>query len=212
MTRRPRPLFSRFYARVSPSMDAGGMAALRAELLAGLRGEIVEVGAGNGLNFTHYPTDVHRVVAVEPEAYLRGVAERAAVRAPVPVHVRPGTAERLPLADRSVDAAVLCQVMCSLDDRPAALAELRRVLRPDGVVRFLEHTVADTPGLRRVQRLVDATLWPHLMGGCHTATDTVGLITAAGFTVSAVRRLRFPDERFTLPTTPHVIGTALAPV
>lgn len=211
MTRRSRPLFSRFYARVSPSMDAGGMAELRAELLAGLSGEVVEVGAGNGLNFTHYPTSVTGVVAVEPQAYLRAIAEQAAERAPVSVRVTPGTAERLPLADGSVDAAVLCQVMCSLHDQPVALAELCRVLRPGGVVRFLEHTIADTPGLLRVQRLVDATVWPHLMGGCHTATDTVGLITAAGLTVSEVRRTRFPDARFTLPTTPHVIGTALAP-
>jgi ubiquinone/menaquinone biosynthesis C-methylase UbiE len=192
-------------------MDAGGLAELRAELLAGLSGEVVEVGAGNGLNFPHYPTTVTSVVAVEPQAYLRGFAERAAEQAPVPIRVEPGAAEQLPLADGSVDAAVLCQVMCSLNDRPAALAELCRVLRPGGTIRFLEHTMADTPGLLRVQRLFDATLWPLLMGGCHTATDTVGLITAAGFAISEVRRLRFPDERFTLPTTPHVIGTALAP-
>lgn len=192
-------------------MDAGGLFELRGELLAGLSGEVVEVGAGNGLNFPHYPTAVTGVVAVEPQAYLRGVAEQAAGRAPVPVRVVPGTAEQLPLADDSVDAAVLCQVMCSLEDHPAALSELCRVLRPGGVVRFLEHTIADTPGLLRVQRLVDATIWPLFMGGCHTATDTVGLFTAAGFTVSEARRLRFPDEKFTTPTSPYVIGTALTP-
>lgn len=205
---RPRRVFSRFYARISERMEAEGMAELRDELLAGLHGEVVEVGPGNGMNFTHYPATVTGVVAVEPEPYLRDLATAAARAAPIPVTVRAGTADRLPLPDGSVDAAVMCLVMCSLDDRPAALAELARVLRPGGVLRFLEHTLADTPGLRRVQRIADATVWPLLAGGCHTATDPVGAITAAGFEITAVRRLRFPETRFTQPSTPHVLGSA----
>jgi len=206
-TDRPRWLFSRFYARMSPQMEAEGMAGLREELLSGLAGEVVEVGAGNGLNFGHYPSAVTRVVAVEPEPYLRELAVRAARSAPGAVTVQAGTADRLPLPDDSMDAAVLCLVMCSLDDRPAALVELARVLRPSGTVRFLEHTIADTPGLRRVQRMADATVWPLLAGGCHTATDPVAAIAGAGFEITQCRRLRFP-ERFTQPSSPHVLGTA----
>ena len=207
---RSRPLFSRLYPRASRRMEEEGMATLREELLSGLAGEVLEVGAGDGMNLAHYPPAVARVVAVEPEPRLRGLAERAARRASVAATVVPGTAESLPLPDRSVDAAVLCLVLCSVDDRRAALSELRRVLRHGGEVRFLEHGRAETPGLRMVQRAVDATLWPLLAGGCRTATDPVGDIAAAGFDVTAVRSLRFPDVRVPLPTTPHVLGAASA--
>ncbi|GEL20317.1 class I SAM-dependent methyltransferase [Pseudonocardia asaccharolytica] len=206
---RPRRVFSRIYARISQRMEAEGMAELRHELLDGLAGEVVEIGCGNGMNFAHYPTTVTGVVAVEPEPYLRALASRAAETAPV--RVLAGTADRLPLPDRSVDAAVLCLVMCSLDDRPAMLAELIRVLRPGGQLRFFEHTIADTPGLRMTQRIIDATVWPLLAGGCHTATDPAALITSAGFEITRIRGVRFPDSRLTMPTTPHVLGAATTP-
>jgi ubiquinone/menaquinone biosynthesis C-methylase UbiE len=205
---RPRPVFSRLYAAAGARMERQGMAQLRDELLAGLNGEVVEVGAGSGLNFAHYPRTVTAVVAVEPEPRLRGLAEQAAVSAPVPVTVRPGRAEHLPLPDNSVDNAVLCLVLCSLPDRPAALAEVVRVLRPGGRLRFLEHTVGKSAALRLVQRIADATVWPLLMGGCHTATDSVRAITDAGFDITACRCLRFPDITLTQPCTPHVLGTA----
>jgi ubiquinone/menaquinone biosynthesis C-methylase UbiE len=103
---------------------------------------------------------------------------------------------------------VCCLVLCSVADRPAALREVRRVLRPGGVLAFLEHERAGTPVLRTVQRVADATVWPLLTGGCHTATDPVGDITAAGLEVTELRRLRFPDTRIAVPVTPHVLGTA----
>ncbi|MGH3487102.1 MAG: methyltransferase domain-containing protein, partial [Actinopolymorphaceae bacterium] len=96
---RPRPLFSRFYAYVSPRMEAEGMADLRKELLADLRGAVVEVGCGNGLNFGYYPRAVSGVVGVEPEPRLRALAEQAAAASSVPVRVTPGTAGALPLDD-----------------------------------------------------------------------------------------------------------------
>jgi SAM-dependent methyltransferase len=208
---RPRRMFSRYYARLTERLDAEGLAALRSELLAGLTGQVVEIGCGNGRNFVHYPPAVTGVVAVEPEPYLRELATRAAADAAVPISVRPGTAERLPLPDAGADAAVLCLVMCSLPDRAAALSEVRRVLRPGGTLRFLEHTLAGTRGLRIVQRLADATLWPLLTGGCHTATEPVAEIERAGFEVTRLRRLRFPDTRLTQPSTPHVLGRARSP-
>lgn len=187
------------------------MTVLRSELLADLTGEVVEIGVGNGMNFAHYPAMVTRVTAIEPEPYLRALATAQAKTAPVPITVQAGLANRLPLPDHSVDAAVLCLVMCSLDDRAAALAEVRRVLRPGGTLRFLEHTIADTPGLRAVQRIADATVWPLLAGGCHTATDPAAAITTAGFEITTSRRLKFPEARFTQPSSPHVLGTARAP-
>ncbi|ODU03842.1 MAG: methyltransferase type 11 [Pseudonocardia sp. SCN 72-86] len=210
-TDRPRRWFSKVYASMSVRMDDEGMGALRTELLAPLSGQVVEVGCGNGRNFARYPSTVTSVVAIEPEPHLRALALDSAAVAPVPVEVRAGLAERLPLADGSVDAAVLCLVACSLPDRAGAFGELRRVLRPGGTVRFLEHTVADTPGLRRVQRIADATIWPLIAGGCHTATDPIADLSAAGFTVGEPRRLRFPDIRITQPSTPHALGTAHTP-
>ena len=206
-----RPVFSRFYARVSQRMETEGMADLRRELLADLDGTVVEVGAGNGMNFAQYPSTVSSVIAVEPEPYLRELALRAASGAPVPVNVVPGTAARLPVPEASVDCAVVCLVLCSIGDRPVALAELARVLRPGGTLRFLEHTIAETVTLRRVQQIADATVWPLLTGGCHTATDPAADIRSAGFEITTMRRLRFPASGITVPASPHVLGSARAP-
>ncbi|MFE3071503.1 class I SAM-dependent methyltransferase [Streptomyces sp. NPDC059247] len=206
------PLFARFYARLSVTADTrGGLGELRAELLSGLSGRVVEIGAGNGLNFAHYPAGVTEVVAVEPEARLRRLAEEAAARAPVPVTVLPDTAEALPLPDASFDAAVASLVLCTVRDLPRALAELHRVLRPGGELRFLEHGLADTPGLARVQRALDRTVWPLLFGGCHTARAPLDAIGAAGFTSGPYRSFDIPEKGPRLPSSPCVLGVARRP-
>jgi len=206
-----RPLFARFWLWVSPGMERGGMGKLRDDLLAGLSGRVIELGAGNGLNFGHYPPEVTQVVAVEPNPHLRRVAVGAAARAPVPVEVTDGTADRLPAADADFDAGVVSLVLCSVPDQPAALRELRRVIRPGGELRFLEHVQATTPGLRRVQRALDATVWPMLGGRCHLSRDTAAEIERAGFRTERLDRLRFPDSRLTMPSTPHILGRASRP-
>ncbi|MEU3690732.1 class I SAM-dependent methyltransferase [Streptomyces narbonensis] len=203
------PLFARFYARVSVSAETrGGLAALREELLSGLTGRVVEIGAGNGLNFAYYPAGVTEVVAVEPEPRLRRLAEEAARRAPVPVTVRPGTAEVLPAADGVFDAAVASLVLCTVRSVPRALAEVRRVVRPGGELRFFEHVAAGTPGLARVQRGLDRTVWPLLFGGCHTSRDAIGAIGAAGFALGPYRSFALPASGPRLPSSPCVLGTA----
>jgi len=206
--RKDRPLFARWYAKVSPGMDAGGMNEYRERALAGLAGSVIEVGAGNGLNFAHYPAAVTRVLAVEPDRYLRRIAERHAAQAPVPVTIQDGLAERLPAADGAFDAAVITLVLCSVTDQRAALAEVHRVVRPGGELRFVEHVGADGPGLRRVQRVLDATLWPPLSGGCHTGRDTLAAIGRAGFTVTRHEEFQFPVTKIPLPASPHVWGAA----
>lgn len=205
------PIFARVYARMSPQMEQSGMGELRRRLLDGLTGEVIEVGAGNGLNFAHYPATVTRVLAVEPEPYLRRLAEDRAREAAVPVDVTAGVADRLPAGDGAFDAAVACLVLCTVRDQRRALAEIGRVLRPGGRLRFLEHVRAQTPALRRVQRAMDATMWPPLTGGCHTGRDTAAAIEAAGLTIETLERFRFPDMRIPLPASPHIIGTARTP-
>jgi ubiquinone/menaquinone biosynthesis C-methylase UbiE len=193
-------------------MDRAGGAEHRRALLAGLRGRVIEVGAGNGRNFAHYPPEVTEVVAVEPEPRLRAAAVAAAQSAPVPVRVIDGVAEALPGADGEYDAAVAALVLCTVPDQAAALAEIRRVLRPGGQLRVFEHVAADEPGaMRRVQRLVDATVWPRLLAGCHTGRDTVTAIIDAGFVISALHRFRFPDTGPRSPAAPHVRGNATRP-
>ncbi len=202
------PLFARFYARLSSGMEGAGVDKRREALLAGLTGSVIEVGAGNGLNFRHYPATVTGVLAVEPEPHLRELAQVTAREARVPITVTDGIAERLPADDGSFDAAVASLMLCSVADQAVALAEMRRVLRAGGELRFMEHVSSDSPGQRRVQRLVDAGLWPICFGGCHAGRDTVAAIAAAGFIVKDVTRYRLPDSAL-WPTTPHALGVAV---
>jgi ubiquinone/menaquinone biosynthesis C-methylase UbiE len=206
------PLFARFYARLSVLNDErGGVGAHRDELLAGLSGRVIEIGAGNGLNFAHYPSAVSEVVALEPERRLRHLAAQAARSAEVPVDVVPGAAEALPVKSEAFDAAVVSLVLCSVRDLPRALAEIRRVLRPEGELRFFEHGLAETKGMARTQRALDRTVWPLLFGGCHTARDTIAAIEAAGFELGTYRRLQVPEKGMRLPSSPCVLGVARRP-
>jgi len=162
------PLFARFYTLLSRNESAEAKAHRR-ELLAGLSGRVLELGAGNGANFVHYPESVCEVVAVEPEAYLREQARTEAAKAPIRVTVVDGTDARLPAGDGSFDAAVACLVLCSVPDQAKALAELRRVVRSGGELRFYEHVLSRRSGIALSQRVVDRTFWPRAFGGCHTA-------------------------------------------
>jgi SAM-dependent methyltransferase len=206
MTAVRHPIFARLYARLSPGVERKGGAEHRAELLAGTAGRVLEVGAGNGLNFAHYPPTVTEVVAVEPEPYLRERAAEAAAGAPVPVRVVEGVADAVPAEDGSFDAAVASLVLCSVPDQAAALAEIRRVLRSGGELRFYEHVVSNTPRMARLQRRADDWgIWPRFSGGCHASRDTVAAIEAAGFDIERVRRFPFAAGPMSLA---HVIGLA----
>ncbi|MGW6011843.1 class I SAM-dependent methyltransferase [Streptomyces sp. NPDC055210] len=204
------PLFARFYARLSVAAEPA-IGVHREELLAGLSGRIIEIGAGNGLNFAHYPSTVSEVVAIEPERRLRQLAVTAALRSEVPVDVVPGVAEALPVKSEAFDGAVVSLVLCSVRDLPRALAEIHRVLRPGGELRFFEHGSGGGRAMAAGQRLLDRTVWPPLFGGCHVGRDPVGAIRDAGYELGPHRRLLVPAKGPRTPSSYCVLGTARRP-
>jgi SAM-dependent methyltransferase len=204
----PRPRFARMYLRAAKTAEQRGATEHRRRLLDGLHGIVVELGAGHGLNFPHYPTGVTEVIAIEPEPTLRARATEAASSAPVPVRVLGGVADHLPLDDQSVDAAVATLVLCSVPDPDRALAELRRVLRPGGELRFYEHVIPNCQPKRLLLQAADHSgLWPRIAGGCHPARDTGAAIEHAGFDVERSERIMFAAARFE-PSIPHILGVA----
>jgi ubiquinone/menaquinone biosynthesis C-methylase UbiE len=209
-TVRSHPVFARVYEKVAKIGERRGGGEHRQRLLAGLSGRVVEVGAGSGANFAHYPTTVDEVVAVEPERYLRERAQRAAAQAPVSVSVVDGGADRLPGEAGSFDAGVAALVLCTVPDQRRALAELFRVIRPGGELRFYEHVVGHSKWESRYQRFADATFWPHVAGGCHLARDTKTGIEQAGFVIETCERFQFSPAPFLAPD-PHILGTARRP-
>lgn len=200
------PIFARIYMRMARKRHETEDEHRR-RLLEGLSGRVIEVGAGNGLNFSLYPETVERVLAVEPEPLLRMAATDEAKKAPVEIEVVDGVASELPAEDASHDAAVASLVLCSVRDQAEALAEMRRVLKPSGELRFYEHVVANGRLPARLQRIADATFWPRVAGGCHMARDTLAAIERAGFEVERSDRFPFTPGA-PVPSIPHVLGLA----
>jgi ubiquinone/menaquinone biosynthesis C-methylase UbiE len=201
------PLCARLYVKQADAAESRGLADQRRRMVAGLVGQVVEIGAGNGLNFAHYPQTVTMVHAFEPEPYLRTLAIRAAEKSAVPISVGDSAAEDLPLEDTSVDAAVASLVLCSVRDLGAAVAELHRVVRPDGELRFNEHVASQRPFQRAVQRTADATIWPTISGGCHLARDTEAALEDGGFRIERVDRFVFSVSALDPPKS-HILGSA----
>ncbi len=188
-----------------------GEAKERAELVEDLFGRVLEVGCGAGVNFDFYPPSVTEVLAIEPERHLRKMAERAAAAAPVPVTVVDGMGERLPAEDGTFDAGVVSLVLCTIPNPASALAELMRVIKPGGELRYYEHVVAQGRLGATIQKGLDATVWPLVAGGCHCARDTSAAILDSGFLIESERRLAMTSMGLALPVTPQVIGIARRP-
>lgn len=204
------PIFARVYLRMSSGRSAHGEDEYRRGLLADLSGRVIEVGAGNGLNFSHYPDGVNEVMAVEPEPLLREAAQQAASEASVAVEVIDGLAGRLPAKAESFEAGVASLVLCSVADPDLALAELYRVIKPGGELRFYEHVVAERSLGRSLQRLADLTFWPRVAGGCHLSRNTAYAIERAGFEIESIDRFLFTPGA-PVPPIPHILGVARRP-
>jgi SAM-dependent methyltransferase len=158
---------------------------IRRRVCAGLRGRVVEIGFGSGLNVPFYPPTVTEVDAVEPaDLGWRLAADRVAA-ATVPVHRSGLDGASLPFPDDTFDTALSTWTLCTIPDVGTALAELRRVLKPDGTLHFLEHGLAPDESVRRWQHRLDP-FQRRFVGGCHLTRSIPDLITAAGFTITAL--------------------------
>ena len=164
-----------------------------------------------GSNFGHYPRSVKELVATEPESYLRSLATRAAATAAIPVRVVDCLGESLPMDDASFDAGVASALLCTVADPARVLSELFRVIRPGGELRFYEHVRASSLGCALIQRIVDATVWPRLGGGCHTGRDTRSAIERTGFVIERCREFMFRPCALLFPSAPHILGVARRP-
>ncbi len=166
-------------------LDGDAMTPRRAAVCRGLTGRVLEIGFGSGLNVPHYPTTVETVLAVEPSQVAWQLSEPRRTTRPLPI-VRAGLdGQRLDLDDASVDAALSTFTLCSIPDLPAALAELRRVLRPGGALHFLEHGRAPDPGVRAWQRRLNP-LQRRCAAGCRLDRPIDRALVDAGFTVTGL--------------------------
>jgi len=163
--------------------EIAGMRRRRRTLVAQAHGLVVEIGAGTGLNVTHYSDAVDELILTEPEP---GMRRKLARRLEGHAHARviDAPAERLPFADACVDTVVSTLVLCTVDDPEGALREIARVLRPDGQLLFIEHVRA---GSRFLAACQDKLLrpWRGFAGGCECNRPTLELMRACGFTVEA---------------------------
>jgi ubiquinone/menaquinone biosynthesis C-methylase UbiE len=203
------PRFARLYERISAESERRGTAEHRDRALAGLSGRVIEVGAGNGMNFRHYPAAVTEVVAVEPENNLRGLAEHAATKASVPVTVVAGHGDSLPFDGDTFDAAVVSLVLCSVPEPGHFLAEIRRVLKPGGQLRFFEHVRSASAPLGVFEDVI-TPLWSLIGGGCHLNRDSRAAIEAAGFDIDELDRFAYRPLKF-VPAHAHILGRAHKP-
>jgi len=196
------------YDRVMRGVEAAGLTRWREELLAGLSGDALEIGAGTGRNLPLYPTAVTHLVLSEPNRHMRArLCRVAAGRADV--DVVDAAAEGLPFDDATFDAVVCTLVLCSVRDPARSLTEIYRVLRPGGCLVFIEHVAAvgRPPRLRWQERL--EPLWKRLAGNCHLTRRTEADIVSAGFELLDVRRASMRKAPpFIRPT---VRGTARRP-
>lgn len=199
------PVFAALYDRMGRAAERGWMGERRSRLLSGVRGAVLEIGGGTGANLPHY-RDAGCVVVTEPDPFMRRRLRPRLGYAHGAVEVSEAGAEALPFEDGTFDAVVSTLVLCTVPDQRAALAEIRRVLRPDGRLLFIEHVRGE--GLAaRFQDGIEP-LWMRLFGGCHPNRNTLRSIGEAGFGIEALERFR-PPEPFS-GIVPHVQGTAVA--
>jgi ubiquinone/menaquinone biosynthesis C-methylase UbiE len=158
------------------------------------QGRVLDVGVGSGLNLPFYARQAREVFGLDPSPQLLERARRNMPRTDVPVRLLEGSAERIPLADRSMDTIVMTWTGCSIPEVRAALEDMRRVLKVGGRLLFVEHGRAPEPGVARWQDRIDP-LWQRFSGGCHLNRKIDDLLADAGFRVDRLETGYIPGPR-----------------
>ncbi len=200
-------LMAAFYDRILKSSQTAGLADTRREALREARGEVLEIGAGTGLNLAAYPREgITRLVLTEPNAAMgRHIEDKRAI-APLPFELVEAPGERLPFDDASFDTVVGTLVLCEPGDPGAVVAEVARVLRPGGRYLFVEHVRSEDPRLARSQDRW-APVWRTVSGGCNCNRRTLATIEKAGLDVERKRLGEFPKSPKI--TRPLLVGSAV---
>lgn len=166
----------------------------RRAAVAEARGRVLEIGVGSGLNFALYGKQVEFVYGIDPSPRLLSIARRRAAASGVPVELLLGSATAIPLADDAVDTVVMTWTLCSIPDPLAALREMRRVLKPDGNLCFVEHGLSPEPSVERWQHRLTPP-WRRIAGGCHLDRKMDDLIRQAGFDLTDLHEEYAPGPR-----------------
>jgi len=193
---------------VERSLSTTDVMELRAAACAGLAGRVLELGFGSGLNVGSYPTAVTRLDAVEPSDLGWRMSEARRRGSGVPIERVGLDGQRLEAEDSSYDAVLSTFTLCTIPDLAAALAEVRRVLRPGGALHFLEHGHSPDPRVARWQRRLDP-LERRIAGGCHLSRDIPVLVEQAGLEISVVSASYLPGPRAGRPWTYVFSGRAV---
>jgi ubiquinone/menaquinone biosynthesis C-methylase UbiE len=183
--------FSALYDRCFKASEEAGLRDMRRDLLAGARGRVLELGAGTGLNLDLYPDSVTDLTLTEPDPHMFKQLRKRAEESGRKAEVVQAPAESLPFADDSFDTVALTLVLCTVPNPAASLQEIKRVLKPDGQLLFLEHVRSPDPKLAKWQDRLEKP-WRFLGDGCHCNRDTVAAIEAAGFDLADLERPEFP--------------------
>ncbi|HET9466973.1 MAG TPA: class I SAM-dependent methyltransferase [Vicinamibacterales bacterium] len=176
------------------AMSRDDAARLRGAHVPAARGEVLEVGIGSGLNIPFYTGAVTKLYGIDPSAELLARAAETAAKAPFPVELFNSSAEHIPLPDESVDTVVVTWSLCSIPNAPAALREMRRVLKPDGSLIFIEHGLSPDPAVEKWQNRL-TPFWRPWTGGCHLNRKIDALVRDAGFTIADLRTEYVPGPR-----------------
>ena len=183
---------------------------LRAVTCRGLRGRILEIGFGSGLNLPHYPPGVESVSAVEPADVAWALSRRRRAQSRVPVERTGLDGQRLAAGDASYDAVLSTFTLCTIPDAAAALDEVRRVLRPGGTFHFLEHGLAPDARVQAWQRRLEP-LQRRVFAGCHLTRDIPALVEAAGLEIATLEQRYLPGPGVSRPWGYGYVGLARRP-
>ena len=159
----------------------------RSTLFDGLAGEVLEVGAGTGVNFRYYPDGVS-LTASDYSPHMMRKLEQPARDASIPITLRQADAQKLPFETDSFDHALVTLVFCSVPDPQAGFAELERVVRPGGTVRLLEHVQSSSARTSSLQSWI-TPVWKHIGDGCYLNRNTVATIEASGLAIDDVHEV-----------------------